>query len=719
MMNKVKNMNTLEELNQPQREAAETIEEHVRIIAGAGSGKTRVLMNRIAYLVNEAGILPWRILAITFTNKAANEMKERLARMLGDEAAMVKISTIHSFCVRLLRMEAEAAGYPKNFTILDPEDQKAILRPYYKSWNLDVKQYPYSRMIGAISNFKTRGVDPEMAAEEAFDPWTRYAAQLYKAYEERRKEMRAMDFDDLLLETRRLLRDNEEVREKWSNRYDYIHVDEFQDVDPVQYEIVRLLTGPDTRLCVVGDPDQTIYTWRGASVDIILGFERDFPESKTVILNENYRSTKPILEAANAVIAHNTGRIEKDLFTRAESEFPVETHQADTDSEEATYIARKITELHEEGAKYGDFGILYRSNFLSRPFERLLRSTGIPYIIYGGIRFYERAEVKDMLSYLQLLSEPAEDDPERRALDLAVTRVINQPKRGIGARTIEKLEAHAREKNVNLLDALQDLEGFTGAPARKLAGFADTIAELKEEAKNVPLENLVDLILDLTGYAQMLKDTHEEGRLENIMELKNDIKAAREENPELTLAEYLQEVTLFSDRTDESGADAVRLMTVHAAKGLEFDNVFVAGLNEGVFPNQRAMLESGKAALEEERRLMYVAMTRARKRLFLTWNTGYSFIDETNRTPSRFLKELPGKAAPKKSARPKKAAPMRKAKPGRRGHSTHFSRGDIVDHKVYGEGVVVDIQDDIASVAFGHSIGVKNLNIHHPSLRKK
>ncbi|WP_286639208.1 ATP-dependent helicase, partial [Faecalibaculum rodentium] len=412
----------IDSLNAPQKEAALTLDKDVRIIAGAGSGKTRVLMARIASLVDN-GILPWRILAITFTNKAAREMKERLQTLLQDAARDVRISTIHSLCVRILREDASAIGYPKNFTILDGDDQKSMLRTIYKELDMDRTTFPPSAVLGKISGWKTAGYSPEEAQDQTDGP----EAKAYELYERQLEDMKAMDFDDLLLKTRHLLGTNQEVRDKWQNRLDYIHVDEFQDVDPVQYDIIRLLKRPDAFLCVVGDPDQTIYTWRGAAVDIILNFARDFPNTRTVILNENYRSSQTILDAANALIAHNHGRIEKDLFSSIESDRKIETFQAQDESQEPLQVARDITRARKEGLEYRDIAVLYRSNYLSRGIERVLGKLRIPYRIYGGIRFYERQEIKDMLSYLKLITEPDPEDPAQKSLDLAVMRVINVP----------------------------------------------------------------------------------------------------------------------------------------------------------------------------------------------------------------------------------------------------------------------------------------------------
>ncbi|WP_067558046.1 ATP-dependent helicase [Faecalibaculum rodentium] len=709
----------IDSLNAPQKEAALTLDKDVRIIAGAGSGKTRMLMARIASLVDN-GILPWRILAITFTNKAAREMKERLQTLLQDAARDVRISTIHSLCVRILREDASAIGYPKNFTILDGDDQKSMLRTIYKELDMDRTTFPPSAVLGKISGWKTAGYSPEEAQDQTDGP----EAKAYELYERQLEDMKAMDFDDLLLKTRHLLGTNQEVRDKWQNRLDYIHVDEFQDVDPVQYDIIRLLKRPDAFLCVVGDPDQTIYTWRGAAVDIILNFARDFPNTRTVILNENYRSSQTILDAANALIAHNHGRIEKDLFSSIESDRKIETFQAQDESQEPLQVARDITRARKEGLEYRDIAVLYRSNYLSRGIERVLGKLRIPYRIYGGIRFYERQEIKDMLSYLKLITEPDPEDPAQKSLDLAVMRVINVPRRGIGARTVEKLQKEAADRGLNLLEVLRDPQTVSGAAAKKFAPFVELVDEMKSLRASVPLDELMMRMAFDSGYMAMLKDTREEDREENIEELQADIRQALQENPDLTLEEYLQDLSLFTDRDEEAG-NAVSLMTVHAAKGLEFEQVHIVGLNEGVFPSLRAMEEAGRDGLEEERRLMYVAMTRAKKALYLSWNSGYSFQLDRHKTPSRFIQEIPEDYV-KQESTPLDNYPVHKSPQGQsrksRGRApkptTRLRKGDHVEHTVYGAGVVTDVQKDIVSVAFGHPNGVRKLNMHHPSLQK-
>lgn len=708
----------LETLNPQQKEAAMTIDRPVRIVAGAGSGKTRVLMARIEYLIQEAGILPWRILAITFTNKAAGEMKERLHAQMPSEAANVKISTIHSLCVRILREDAAAAGFSKNFAILDADDQKSLLRRIYKEKNISAIDFKPAAVLSYISHHKSGDVPPEKAMEQAFSKESRMYASLYREYQRQLESMKAMDFDDLLIRAERLLRTDREVREKWQNRLDYVHVDEFQDVDEIQYQIIRHLCGPDTLLCVVGDPDQTIYTWRGAAVDIILNFDRDFPNTKTILLTQNYRSQAPILNAANALISHNRKRIKKDLYASLQGEDPIILHQSDEQDEEAEYTAGQIQKLRQEGTPCSDIAILYRNNYLSRSYEKALREKRIPYRIYGGIRFYERAEIKDILSYLHLLCQPDPEDPKGRSLDLAVLRVINQPKRKIGVKTIESIEAEARERDLSMLSVMKDPKTLSGASAKKGREFAALIESLRSKAQSMPLVDLVPLILEKTGYEAMLKEAKEEERLENVLELQNDIAQALLENPQLSLEEYLQQVSLFTDAREQQ-AEGVSLMTVHAAKGTEYPVVFAGGLCDDIFPSSRSLEENGSAGLEEERRLLYVAMTRAKKKLFLTWNHAWSFRTDGQHKTSRFIKEIPEEYTNWKSAKkgepPKtKAAGAAKAASGK----NPLHKGDHVVHTVFGEGVVIQTQGGFATIAFSLPHGVKKMDASHPTLSR-
>lgn len=647
-------MSLLDSLNEKQKEAAMCCDQHVRIIAGAGSGKTRVVTTRIAYLIEEKHVFPNKILAITFTNKAAKEMKERLYTLLEDRSTGIQVSTIHSFCVRLLREDIYQTGYPRNFTIVDSDDQKSILKAAYKEMHIDVKAYSYASILSYISNCKTNFVTSERAMELAhgFES-DEIKANVYRYYEARLKEMYALDFDDLLLFAYHILKHHDDVREKWQSRFRYLHVDEFQDVDEIQYGIIKMLTGEDSYLCVVGDPDQTIYTWRGAQVDIIMNFTRDFKNSKTIILNENYRSTPYILKTANALIKNNRNRIDKELFTRNESETKVIHYSAIDDQNEPVWVASKIKAIHNAGIQYKDIAVLYRSNYLSRALEKAFLDARIPYRIYGGIRFYDRAEIKDALSYLRLLAPKDEMDELELWKDLAVKRVINSPKRGIGPKTINTIEEIAKNNHTNMYEVILHGDIGKGKTRTNINAFVNVIERHRALVDKISIDRLMESVLMESGYIHMLQEDKEIERLENIKELMNDMDTYVQNNPDATLQEYLQTISLYSDKEEGEVPSAVQLMTIHAAKGLEFDNVFVYSLCEGIFPSERSLIEGGSAALEEERRLAYVAFTRAKQQLFLSDSSGYSYVLDKVKTPSRFVKELPEECLDELGMKPK------------------------------------------------------------------
>lgn len=751
-------MSILDGLNEHQREAVLCTDRHLRIIAGAGSGKTRVVTTRIAYLISELHVWPNKILAITFTNKAAREMKERVFSMLGDMTNGIQISTIHSFCVRLLREDIYELGYPRNFTIIDADDQKSILREAYKKYNIDVKSYSYGNVIGYISNNKTQHVDPEMAMKMAGE-WENEAvkAKVYAFYEKRLKEMMALDFDDLLLFAHRLLKNKAEIRAKWQRRFTYVHVDEFQDVDKLQYDLITYLVGADSYLCVVGDPDQTIYTWRGAEVTIIMNFEKDFKDCHTVILNENYRSTQAILNGANALIKNNKNRIDKDLFTRNEESSKIIHFSAMDDMNEPIWIAGRIKTLYQSGVPYRDIAVLYRSNYLSRSLEKAFLDAQIPYKIYGGIRFYDRAEIKDALSYLRLLGKAVEEDTKEMWKDLAVKRIINSPKRGIGNKTMETIEELARVHDTNLYEALKHYPQGKSKAALNIAKFVKVIEDCRLLVDEISIDRLLETLLERCGYIYMLEEDKEIERLENIRELLHDIEIFVQNNPEGTLDEYLQMITLYTDKEEEDNSGQyIQLMTVHAAKGLEFDNVFVYSLSEGIFPNEKSVIEGGIHAMEEERRLAYVAFTRAKKQLFLSDSQGYSYMLDRVKSTSRFIKELPeeyidevgvkrygdmsymgtqrinnGKSSGESasdflhrmsdSGQSNEPMPTtikeERTMPKRKGGKIH--KGDLVQHVSFGEGVVINVTDNLATIAFDKKFGIRKIMADHPSITKK
>lgn len=714
-------------LNENQKDAVLSKDKYLRIIAGAGSGKTRVLTMRIVHLIEDELVWPNKILAITFTNKAAKEMQERIRKMLKNQTSAPWVSTIHSLCVRILREDIVAMGYPRNFTIMDAEDQKTVLKEAYKEQGVDATSYSYASMLNYISNNKTADITPERALVLAGDFHAdKVKAQVYSFYDRRQRELYALDFDDLILWTVRMFAKFPEILSKWQKHFSYILVDEFQDIDKKQYQLITQLTGPYNDLLVVGDPDQTIYTWRGADVNIIMNFAKDYPDAKTVILNENYRSVDSILNGANAVIKNNKHRVDKELFTNRHSDEKITHYSAASDEYQAAWIAGKIAELHRKGKSYSDIAILYRSNYLSRSIEKALLDERIPYIIYGGVRFYERQEVKDALSYLRMVTSGD---------DLALQRIINRPKRGVGNKTIDIIVSAARDRNISMYEALKDSSLFSGKMAATMERFVAMVESWRKQAKSGEIEifKLFEKIIDESGYRAMLEEAKEQDRIENLKELIDDVKEFSENNPESSLDEYLQLVSLYGDREETLSSEFIQLMTVHAAKGLEFDTVFISDMNEGIFPNERAVNESHRG-VEEERRLAYVAFTRARNKLYLTEAGGFSMILQRIRTTSRFVEEIEEEniehlgssmqrentfqhgftSTPKfEDETPRLNRTMPKAKP------SGLKKGDIVVHAKFGEGIVVSIKNEIAEIAFPYPYGVKKVAAGHPSIKKK
>jgi len=709
---------SLAKLNKDQLQAVTTKSQYVRIVAGAGSGKTRVLTTRIIFLINQWGIDPHKILAITFTNKATNEMRKRITAMVPDQAGRVVISTIHSLGVRILREDIGSLGMPRNFTIMDQEDQKAIIREAYKQLDLDSKQYTFGMLLDYIGNNKYAQFDGPRAMETAMSPFEKAKARVYQYYLDRQKELYALDFDDLLLLTVRLFKSRPEIRAKWQRRFQFIHVDEFQDIDDTQYEMIKLLTTPDTYLYVVGDPDQTIYTWRGANINIIINFEKDFTPCETVVLDRNYRSTQMILSAANSVIRYNRNRLKKDLYTANGEGTKVVHFAAPSEDSEAMFVAQRIGELRAKGASYNDMAVLYRSNYLSRPLEKIFIDMSIPYVIYGGIRFYERAEIKDALSYLRMLV--TQDD-------LSYKRIINVPKRGVGTKSIDDLLDYARANGLSMYQAA-DKAPLTPKARKAITALNQQIEQWRLRSQDMDLETVLQTVLKESGYKAMLEsstDAFDQERLENLKELVDDIHGFGQANPEAGLTEYLQMVALYTDLQNEDDGQHVQLMTVHSAKGLEFDDVFVVGLSDGVFPSDKSM-NDGLKGLEEERRLAYVAFTRAKQRLYLTESRGYSFATNSSKMPSRFLSEIDadfidnigvavrpdhegladGTELMHTGFIPK--APNAKYKPG-----------DQVTHDDFGDGVVISVNGNFGTIAFAYPVRTKTISLNFPKLHKK
>lgn len=642
-------MNYLDTLNPMQRQAVMNTEGPLLIFAGAGSGKTRVLTYRIARLI-EQGVDPFHIIAITFTNKAAREMRERVNHItpLGEQ---VWVSTFHSTCVRLLRREISRLGRNSGFSIFDAQDSEKLIKLCIKELNLDDKRYPVRSLATAISAQKNELVDPDtFERRSAGDFRQTNIAEVYTLYQRKLAANNAMDFDDIIFQTVRLFEALPDVLAKYHDRFRYVMVDEYQDTNTAQYRLIRLLSGYAQNLCVVGDDDQSIYGWRGANIKNILRFEKDFPQAKVVKLEQNYRSTQTILDAANAVIRHNHNRSPKKLWTENEAGGRIFTYKAYNEGEEGAFVAGTVKRNVQSGARYNDFAVLYRNNAQSRAIEDQLVMAGVPYRLFGGVRFYERMEVKDVLSYLKALHNPADD--------LAYMRIINIPRRGIGNSTIAKIQAYAVETGMPFSAALRDAGDIPGLKNKtgKLAHFIEFMDECTAFAQENPVPALIQKILDDTNYLAGLVDGTEEGesRIENVRELLSKAAEFDEQSENKTLGTFLEEVALVADIDNyQEDTDTVALMTLHSAKGLEFNSVFIVGFEENIFPAARSALSPDPDDLEEERRLCYVGFTRARKTLYVTHAvTRMQYGQTASNAVSRFLKEVPREYIETVSARP-------------------------------------------------------------------
>ncbi|MGT2798099.1 DNA helicase PcrA [Streptococcus intermedius] len=631
-------------MNDRQAEAVQTTDGPLLIMAGAGSGKTRVLTHRIAYLIDEKLVNPWNILAITFTNKAAREMKER-AFSLNPATEDCLIATFHSMCVRILRREADHIGYNRNFTIVDPGEQRTLMKRILKNLNLDPKKWNERAILGTISNAKNDLIDEVAYENMAGDMYTEIVAKCYTAYQKELRQSEAMDFDDLIMLTLRLFDQNPDVLTYYQQRYQYIHVDEYQDTNHAQYQLVKLLASRFKNICVVGDADQSIYGWRGADMQNILDFEKDYPEAKVVLLEENYRSTKTILQAANEVIRNNRNRRPKNLWTQNEDGEEIVYYRANDEQDEALFVARTIEQLTREGYSHKDFAVLYRTNAQSRTVEEALLKANIPYTMVGGTKFYSRKEIRDVISYLNLIANPSDN--------ISYERVVNEPKRGVGPGTVEKIRNFAASQNVSLLEASSQimLSLVKGKAAQSVFDFANLILNLRERLDELTVTELVEIVLEKTGYTEQLvaQGTLEsQARIENIEEFLSVTKNFDEHSENDTeetgldkLSRFLNDLALVADTNDAGTQESseVTLMTLHAAKGLEFPVVFIIGMEENVFPLSRATEEEDE--LEEERRLAYVGITRAEKVLFLTNANSRLLYGKTNyNRPTRFLNEI-------------------------------------------------------------------------------
>ncbi len=734
-------------LNPQQAEAVINTEGPMLIMAGAGSGKTKVLTCRVANLLQK-GVRPYRILAITFTNKAAAEMRERVNNMSGPAAKDVWLFTFHAFCACFLRMEIDKLpGYGGNFAIYDTADSQNLIKQILKEMNLDDKRFQPSGILSRISNAKNALQDAAAFARQAGDFYEQKVADIYSRYEQKLQLNNALDFDDLLMLSIKLLQENKEVREKYQDRFDYLLVDEYQDTNHAQYLLTKFLAAKHRNICVVGDADQSIYGWRGADIQNILDFEKDYPDAKVIKLEQNYRSTQIILDAANAVIENNTGRKPKNLWTENKSGAEIIYFQAVDERDEARFVIEQLQNLQRtENKKLGDMAILYRTNTQSRIFEEMLIKSGISYNMVGGLKFYERKEIKDIIAYLRVIFNPADS--------LSLLRIINVPKRGIGDASLTKIQAYAAANNVSLFEAVSNAAAIDGLSSRfvsKLDDLAGIIFELMNLASEAPVEDLIDRVLRDTGYLEELENERTpqaQSRIDNLHELisvAQEFAASEEEN---NLENFLAHVALVSDIDDtELGEDAITLMTLHSSKGLEFPVVFLVGMEEGLFPHARTLMD--ETEIEEERRLCYVGITRAKEKLFLSSTKMRTIYGNTvTYPPSRFLQEIPAhlvktikrqerfsalenfkQVSEKYSARPQKPASTfnphsfmpQKPAAAAGGTGTRFKTGDRVSHSKWGEGMVVSVKDSPdgqeVKVAFAGA-GVRSLLTKYAVLKK-
>ena len=742
-------MSIYDTLNPPQREAVAQTEGPVLILAGAGSGKTRVLTHRIAYLMEEMGVNPWNILAITFTNKAAQEMRERVDKLVGFGSESIWVSTFHSACVRILRRHIDNLGYDTNFTIYDTDDQKSLMKDVCRKLNIDTKVYKERSLLAQISHAKDELLTPDdMEMKAAGDYNMKKVASVYREYQAALRKNNALDFDDLIVKTVELFQNCGAVLEYYQERFKYIMVDEYQDTNTAQFKFISLLAQKYENLCVVGDDDQSIYKFRGANIGNILGFERVFPDAKVIRLEQNYRSTKNILNAANQVIANNTERKAKTLWTENEEGSKVHFRQFFNAYEEAEYVAGEIGRMKREGlGSYRDCAILYRTNAQSRIFEEKFIAANIPYKLVGGVNFYARKEIKDLLCYLKTIDNARDD--------LAVQRIINVPKRGIGATTLGRVQDYADNMGISLYEALRVAEEVPsiGRSLSKIDGFVTFIQSLKSKADVLSVEELLQEVIDDTGYVAELEaeDTEESrARIENIDELISKTvayqEAMEEQNQPATLSGFLEEVALVADiDTVDPDQDYVLLMTLHSAKGLEFPKVFMVGMEDGIFPSHMTISYGDDGELEEERRLCYVGITRAMKDLTLTCAQQRMIRGETQYNKvSRFVREIPRELVdlghtiqekkpkaedliptPTKYSKMKEILQSRNYKPREfkvtKSGSLDYEVGDTVRHIKFGVGIVKEIveggRDYEVTVEFD-KVGVKKMFASFAKLKK-
>lgn len=715
-------MSIYDTLNEQQKKGVFTTDGPVLLLAGAGSGKTRVLTHRIAYLIDELGVNSWNIMAITFTNKAAGEMKERVENLVGVGSDSIWVTTFHSTCVRILRRYADRIGYDNNFAIYDTDDQKTVMKEVCKRLQIDTKQLKERTILGAISSAKDELISPpEYEMNAAGDYRKQKIASAYREYQETLRKNNAMDFDDLIMKTVELFKTDQEVLASYQKRFKYIMVDEYQDTNTAQFELIRLLAAGTRNLCVVGDDDQSIYKFRGANIRNILDFEKVYPEAVVIRLEQNYRSTQNVLDAANAVIKNNTGRKEKTLWTDHGNGNRIHFRQFDNAYEEAEFVADDIAGKKRNGiADYGDCAVLFRTNAQARLLEERFVVEGIPYNVVGGVNFYARKEIKDLLAYLKTIDNGRDD--------LAVKRIINIPKRGIGAATIAKVQDYADLHEISFYEALcqaDEVTGLTSKTAEKLKPFVNLINVFRSKVDFYGIKELLEDVIETTGYVKELEASDEEdaeARIENIDELISKAAAFEETHDQPTLGEFLEEVALVADIDNvEEGNNRVLLMTIHSAKGLEFSHVYMTGMEDGIFPSYMTIVSDDPDEIEEERRLAYVGITRAKEDLTLCYAKMRMVRGETQMNAvSRFVREIPTElmdnkpqapktrpiavAAPKRTAAENKpyiaggglgslaAAGITKGAGAVTGGKPDYDIGDRVVHVKYGEGTVTDLE---------------------------
>jgi DNA helicase-2/ATP-dependent DNA helicase PcrA len=704
----------LADLNPAQQEAVLTTEGPLLVIAGAGSGKTRVLTHRVAHLISACGVKPNEILAITFTNKAAGEMRERLEGLLGGAARAIWILTFHAACGRILRREAPRLGYKTNFSIYDQADQVRLVKQCLEELERDPKRFVPRGIHAQISNAKNQLIGPVEYTRRVQSFYDQTVAESYELYQRRLHASNAMDFDDLLMLTVEVLERFPEALKRWRKAFRYVLVDEYQDTNHAQYKLLQLLAGEHRNLCVVGDPDQSIYAFRGADIRNILEFERDFPETRTIPLEQNYRSTNTILRAANTVITNNRERKEKNLWSDLGEGLPVHVVEVEDEHAEARFVAAEIASLVEEGYSADEVAVFYRTNAQSRVLEDVLVRQGIAYQVIGGPRFYERAEIKDLIAYLQVVDNPFDA--------VSLLRIANRPRRGIGDSSLSRLQTYADGRGVSLWEALGHGEeaGVGAAPLKAVASLRTLLHSLQSSAQELTVPEMVEAALDRTGYLAALeaeRTIESQGRIENLQELVGVAQEYQQQSPEPSLSGFLQEISLYSDQDAIRGQQSlVTLMTLHNAKGLEFKAVFMIGIEEGIFPHVRSIEEQG---VEEERRLCYVGMTRAQERLVLTHATSRSLWgNRAFNLPSRFLEELPDDGVAWERLRPASwsayGAPVQP-----RENVPELATGDSVRHGTLGEGVVIRVEPGgVVTVRFADDGAERRLMLEYAPLEK-